>query len=157
MSAEPPRDIAGVVAPPPLIVLAAIALGLLLHWLHPLALRPASWRPLLGVLVALTGLVLIGLALATLRRARTPVEPWKPTRAIVHAGPYRASRNPIYLGFALVHLGVALAVNSLWLLVTLALAIVVLTWGVIRREERYLERRFGKEYTEYKARVRRWI
>lgn len=157
MSTEPPRDVAGVVAPPPLIVLAAIALGLLLHYVHPLPLRPASWRPLLGVLVALTGLVLIGLSLSTLRRARTPAEPWKPTRAIVHAGPYRASRNPIYLGFALVHLGIALAVNSLWLLVTLVLALVVLTWGVIRREERYLERRFGEEYTEYKARVRRWL
>jgi len=76
---------------------------------------------------------------------------------IVRTGPYRFSRNPIYLAFSLLHLGISLWVNSAWLLSTLALAITVMTYLVIPREERYLERRFGEDYLQYKAVVRRWF
>jgi len=75
----------------------------------------------------------------------------------VRAGPYRFSRNPIYLAFSLLHLGIAIWVNSLWLVATLVASVAVIAWVVIPREEQYLERRFGAEYVEYKKSVRRWV
>jgi len=90
------------------------------------------------------------------RAAGTAVPANKPTTAIVRTGPYRFSRNPIYLAFSLLQLGIAIWVNSLWLLATLAVAL-ALIHVVIAREERYLERKFGAEYLAYKASVRRWL
>ena len=81
----------------------------------------------------------------------------KPTTAIVKSGPYRFSRNPIYLAFSLLVLGIACALNSLWLLGTLAAAVSVMSFVVIPREERYLESRFGAEYLDYKTKVGRWL
>jgi protein-S-isoprenylcysteine O-methyltransferase Ste14 len=75
----------------------------------------------------------------------------------VRTGPFRYSRNPIYLAFSLLHLGIAIWLNSLWLLATLVVAVALMDFVVIRKEERYLERRFGAEYLDYKASVRRWL
>ena len=86
-----------------------------------------------------------------------PVPARKPTTAIVRSGPYRFSRNPIYLAYSLLLLGIALWVNSVWLLATLGVAVALMHFFVIRREEEYLERRFGLEYLRYKASVRRWV
>jgi protein-S-isoprenylcysteine O-methyltransferase Ste14 len=91
------------------------------------------------------------------RAAGTPVPGNKPTTAIVQSGPYRFSRNPIYLAFSLLHLGIAIWINSLWLIATLVAALGVMARVVIPREEQYLERRFGEEYLTYKKSVRRWI
>jgi protein-S-isoprenylcysteine O-methyltransferase Ste14 len=93
----------------------------------------------------------------TLRIAGTPVPGDRPTTAVVRSGPYRFSRNPIYLAFSLLHVGVAFWVNSLWLLLTLAPAVALMSLVVIPREERYLESRFPAEYLPYKAAVRRWL
>ncbi|HEU5040160.1 MAG TPA: isoprenylcysteine carboxylmethyltransferase family protein, partial [Gemmatimonadales bacterium] len=76
---------------------------------------------------------------------------------LVTDGPYRFTRNPMYLGFTLWYLAGTAWVNSLWLLVLLPVVLLVMQRGVITREEAYLERRFGREYTEYRARVRRWL
>ncbi|MGF6541646.1 protein-S-isoprenylcysteine O-methyltransferase Ste14 [Paraburkholderia youngii] len=81
----------------------------------------------------------------------------RPTTAIVSKGPFRYSRNPIYLAFSLLQLGMAFSINSLWLLVTLVPAVALMSLVVIPREERYLERRFPSEYLAYKASVRRWL
>jgi protein-S-isoprenylcysteine O-methyltransferase Ste14 len=89
--------------------------------------------------------------------AGTPVPGNQPTTAIVQSGPYRFSRNPIYLAFSILMLGIACWLNSLWLLGTLAAAVSLMSLLVIPREERYLERRFNAEYQEYKAKVRRWF
>jgi protein-S-isoprenylcysteine O-methyltransferase Ste14 len=85
-----------------------------------------------------------------------PAKATSPT-AIVRTGPYRFSRNPIYLAFSVFQLGIAIWVNSLWLLATLAGALALIHYVVIPREEQYLERRFGAEYLDYKASVRRWL
>jgi protein-S-isoprenylcysteine O-methyltransferase Ste14 len=85
------------------------------------------------------------------------VEPWKPTTAIVTTGPYRFTRNPAYLGMALVYVGIALLAEALWVLVPLPFVLAIIDRAVIAREERYLQRKFGHEYLDYKATVRRWI
>jgi protein-S-isoprenylcysteine O-methyltransferase Ste14 len=108
--------------------------------------------PLVVVAVAL-----FAYAVTTFRSAGTPVPARKPTTVIVRTGPYRFSRNPIYLAFSLFQFGVAIWVNSVWLLATLVGAVALVHYVVIRREEQYLERRFGTQYLDYKARVRRWL
>ena len=94
--------------------------------------------------------------LAAFRRARTPVDPYETTTAIVTGGPYRLSRNPGYLGMALTYAGICLLAGALWALVPLIGAVIVIDRGVIRREERYLQAKFGQEYLRYKAHTRRW-
>jgi protein-S-isoprenylcysteine O-methyltransferase Ste14 len=99
----------------------------------------------------------MGSFLSAFRRARTPVDPYTPSEAIVTDGPYRFTRNPAYLGMALTYAGIAIASNAPWALVPLPVAIAVIDRGVIAREERYLERKFGTPYVDYKRRVRRWM
>jgi protein-S-isoprenylcysteine O-methyltransferase Ste14 len=96
-------------------------------------------------------------AVRTFRAAGTPVPGNRPTTTIVRTGPSRFTRNPIYLAFSLLQLGIALWVNSLWLVLTLFAAVAVMSLVVIPREERYLEGRFTSEYSQYKAAVRRWL
>ena len=142
---------------PPLVYLGAIALGLLLHfaWSVQLVSRAASLP--LGGTVVLVAVALFLWAVRTFRLAGTPVPGNRPTTTIVRAGPYRYSRNPIYLSFSLLQLGVALWVNSLWLLVTLVPAVALMSFVVIPREEQYLETHFPSDYLPYKASVRRWL
>jgi protein-S-isoprenylcysteine O-methyltransferase Ste14 len=92
-----------------------------------------------------------------MRRAGTNVDPYEPATAIVTGGPYRFTRNPIYVGFTLVYVGISAFTNALAPLMLLPAVFAVMRRGVIEREERYLERKFGGEYLEYKGRVRRWI
>lgn len=126
---------------PPFVYQGAIALGLLLHfvWSVPLA-SPAVSVPLGGT-AALVAVALFLSAVRTLRAAGTPVPGNRPTTTIVRTGPYRFSRNPIYLSFSLLQVGVAFWVNSLWLLVTLIPAMALMSLVVIPREEQYLETR----------------
>lgn len=90
-------------------------------------------------------------------KSGTPLPGNKPTLAIVRSGPFRWSRNPIYLAFVLLHLGVALAYGSTWVVLALVPTATLIHLVVIRKEERYLEARFGNSYLQYKASVRRWI
>jgi protein-S-isoprenylcysteine O-methyltransferase Ste14 len=96
-------------------------------------------------------------AIVTIRKAGTQVETYKPTTTIVANGPYRFTRNPIYLGMVLGLIGLAIAFDSLWILATLVLFYLVIRYGVVVREEAYLERKFGDVYLGYKSRVRRWL
>ena len=111
----------------------------------------------LGASLVVAAIALFAFSVAKFQAAGTPVPARKPTTAIVRSGPYRFSRNPIYLAFSVLQLGIAIWVNSLWLLATLAGALVLMHFVVIPREEQYLERRFGAEYLDYKASVRRWL
>ncbi|MEO3429204.1 isoprenylcysteine carboxylmethyltransferase family protein [Pelagibius sp. CAU 1746] len=154
------RDTAGVIAPPPLIYLAGLVLGRGADWLLDLPALPersAGGGLWLGLAFGGLGLLLILWAGGRFFRAGTPLPPHRPATALVTEGPYRRSRNPIYLGLALIYLGVVCATASLGILVSFPLVILVMEFGVIRREERYLERRFGRDYLDYKARVRRWL
>ena len=153
------RDTAGVIAPPPLIFLAAAALGLGADWL--LAIPPLGLPLLLRwalAAVMFAGGLAIGLsAIRSFREAGTPPEPWEPTRAFVARGPYRFTRNPMYLGMALGLIAIGLAANSIGVLLMVPVTILVMNAGVIAREERYMSARFGAPYLEWKARTRRWI
>jgi protein-S-isoprenylcysteine O-methyltransferase Ste14 len=110
-----------------------------------------------GAIVTVLAIALFVSAVRTLRAAGTPIPGNRPTTTIVRTGPYRFSRNPIYLAFSLVQLGLSLWVNSLALLITLVPAVALMWLVVIPREERYLEARFPSEYSPYKASVRRWL
>ena len=110
-----------------------------------------------GIGIALVGAGLIAAALLQFRKAGNDPEPWKPDAAFVAQGLYRFSRNPMYLGMALLHLGIALALDSLGALLTWPVASVLIDRLVIAREERHLARRFGPEYQEYRRNVRRWL
>lgn len=155
--ADDSRDTAGVIAPPPLIFAIPLIAGLVANWMRPLPILAGSAGLWLGIALAIAGLGLIVSGIVEFSRANTAVVPFSPTTAIVTSGPFRFTRNPLYLGFVLIYVGVSLAANTLWPLFLLPLAIFVLFGGVIKREERYLERKFGTVYTDYKARVRRWI
>jgi len=142
---------------PPVVYLGAIALGLLLHVAWPVRLVSHAVSVPLGGTTVLVAVALFLSAVRTFRTAGTPVPGNRPTTTIVRTGPYRCSRNPIYLSFSLLQLGVACWVNSLWLLVTLMPAAALMSFVVIPREEQYLETRFPSDYLPYKAAVRRWL
>ena len=144
-------------ARPPFIYLGAIVLGLLLHLVWPLRLVAPSLNIPVGTAVTVLAIALFVSAVRTFRAAGTPVPGNLPTTTIVRNGPYRFTRNPIYLAFSLIHLGLALLVNSLAMLITLVPAVAVMSLVVIPREERYLEARFPSDYMSYKASVRRWL
>ena len=118
---------------------------------------PAMLAMPLGIPLVLIAVALFVWSVVTFKRAGTPVPGGQPTTTIVGAGPYRFSRNPIYLAFSLFHLGIAVWVNSLWLLATLLAAATLISFVVIRREEAYLARKFGTQYLDYKVSVRRWL
>ena len=159
---QPPRDaitasVANRVVRPPLVVLASLLSGALLTVVWPLSFVPHTLRlPVGGVLVAMA-VALFSYSIKQFRMAGTPVPGNKPTTAIVRTGPYRFSRNPIYLAFFAFHLGLAILVNSLWLVATLIPSVAIIAVVVVPREERYLTVRFGTEYLKYKAAVRRWL
>jgi protein-S-isoprenylcysteine O-methyltransferase Ste14 len=143
-------------ARPPAIYLIAIVTGLVLHFVWPIRLVP-KLGVLFGTLIAVLAAALFIWSIKTFHSAGTPVPGNRPTTAIVKGGPYRFSRNPIYLAFSLFQTGIALGVNDAWIAVTLLPAICLISFVVIPREERYLEARFGEQYARYKASVRRWL
>lgn len=157
MTTTPP-DHAGIFIPPPLLYIVPLGVGALLQRLVPVAILPRSVGTVAGgwLLFAL-GIALFAAALLNFRRARTSLIPVKPTTAIVESGPYRFTRNPMYVSMTLVYLGVTLWIDSIWPLVFLPIILFTVQRAVIAREERYLEAKFGEAYRGYKARVRRWI
>ena len=151
---------AGVIARPPLLFLAALLLGFASDRLLPLPF-PVPTIDLVRWIIAgsliLIGLTLFAAGIRNFSQARTPVPTNEPTRALVTTGTHGWTRNPIYLGMFLVYGGIGIAVRSPSILIlTLPLAIAI-RYGVVAREEAYLERRFGDTYRDYKARVRRWV
>jgi protein-S-isoprenylcysteine O-methyltransferase Ste14 len=156
MNAEP--DHANVVMQPPIVWVVLVAGGYGLDLLLPLPFLPLAFPTLwVGVAVWLTGAVLAGIAIAQFRRAGTDVQTHTPTDCIVDTGVFARSRNPIYVGAHIGVVGAAIALDSLWILAALVPFYFVIRYGVVAREEAYLERKFGPPYLAYKAWVRRWI
>ena len=151
-------DTAQVIIRPPLAWGLAVIAGLALNWLLPLPFLPtdlpAGW---LGAMVFVLALALVAWAIVTLTRAGSNVPTNRPTTTIVESGPYRFTRNPIYLGMFLGLIGLAIAFDNLWLLMMLVPFALVIRYGVVAREETYLERKFGDVYRRYHTRVRRWL
>lgn len=153
-------DNAGVIAPPPLIALAAIVIGVLLDRLMPAyvltVLLSLAQRIVIGTILMAAGAALGISAIRAFTRANTYVEPWKPTTALVTRDVFSRLRNPMYVGAILLLAGFAVMIASDWTLVmTIAFAVIV-HFGVIKREERYLEAKFGDTYRAYRLKVRRY-
>jgi protein-S-isoprenylcysteine O-methyltransferase Ste14 len=149
----------GRVVPPPLLVLACLGAGWIAHRLRPVRFLPdlGIAGPAVGAGLVLAGLV-VGLAgVREFRRHRTPTSPYRPTTALVTSGIFRATRNPMYLGFVLVTVGVAIAFNSAAFLVSALLLVLLLHLAVIRPEERFLAERYGGDFEAYRRGTRRWI
>ena len=136
----------------------AVLAGLALQWIVAMPFMPASvpagW---IGGMVFVAALTLVAWAIITITRAGSNVPTSMPTTTIVETGPYRFTRNAIYLGMCLGLVGLAIAFNNLWLLGMLAPFTLVIRYGVVAREEAYLERKFGDAYRHYRTRVRRWL
>ena len=151
------RDRPGVIAPPPVIYLSGVGLGLGAHAMWPLPLGLGGAGVLIGGAVIGFGFLLMMETFLAFRRAKTSVNPYEASSAIVFDGPFGISRNPIYGGMTLVLVGLAGVFDTYWALLSLALVLPVMRWGVIAREELYLEAKFGDDYRRYKQMVRRWI
>lgn len=159
MNAKSKGDSAGVIAHPPVIYAAALALGLGADWLFalPALPLPGGMGTPLALGAGLAGIALLVTAALRFIKAGTNIPTHLPTTALVTDGLYRFSRNPIYVGLTLVYLALALGLASLASLALLPLVLAVMQVGVIQREERYLESKFGEAYRDYKSRVRRWL
>jgi protein-S-isoprenylcysteine O-methyltransferase Ste14 len=151
------QDKAGVVAPPPLIYLGPLVFGLLLSRRFPIAFLPRRITRSLGWPLLSGGVLLISWFEWVIHYAGTPANPYKPVSRMITEGPFQYTRNPAYLSMTMIYTGIASLVNSLWAILLLPVALQVIQRGVIEREERYLERKFGEEYLRYKVQVRRWI
>jgi protein-S-isoprenylcysteine O-methyltransferase Ste14 len=154
------NDVAGVIARPPLILLCALAAGLICDYLFPsnyIAQTTPGLRYVSAGIALTAGLVFIGFAASEMRRVGTNIPTWEPTLEIATEGIYARSRNPIYVSFIFFMIAFGLLFASDWILVMIVPFICVIHFGVVLREERYLLARFGANYANYKARVPRYL
>lgn len=150
-------DSAGVIAPPPVLYLGTLIAGGMLHLAHPWPIQPTAWARVLGVLLLLLGAGLARWSFVVMAQRGTSASPRAASSALVTAGPFGFSRNPIYVAMTLLYLGLCGLAASIWPLCLLPGLLAVMQWGVILREERYLTRRFGPAYVTYQQQVRRWL
>jgi protein-S-isoprenylcysteine O-methyltransferase Ste14 len=154
------RDRPGIVVFPPVIPISTIALGFTLQWLVPLggvARIDQPWRIAIGATVFAAGASLCIIARRSLLRRGTNVNPLQPTTALATEGIFQWTRNPIYVGGTVAMIGIAFAFALDWLLLLIGPSLLVMHFGVVRREEQYLEGKFGEEYRRYKSRVPRYV
>jgi protein-S-isoprenylcysteine O-methyltransferase Ste14 len=152
------RDAADVRIHPPALFAGAVLLGVALDWAWELGFARGNSLPIaLGAAAICGGVAILLSAFSVFRRIGQHPDPRKPTPTIARDGPYRFTRNPMYLGGSLIQLGIGIALGNAWILVLLVPVVLVIHNGAILPEERYLERKFGDEYTSFKASVRRWI
>ncbi len=151
-------DSPGVRYPPPVLYVTGFLIGYGLTLLVPLGAWPALLPRAVGASLAALGVLIAFWAIALFWLNRTAVFPHKPASTLIsRRGPYRFTRNPMYLSLSLAYLGVAIFVRTGWAILLLPLVLAAVTRMVIAREEAYLERRFGDEYLSYKKHVRRWV
>ena len=150
-------DNAGVAFRPPVLLAVIIALAFVARWAFPLSFLPPRLSATAGPIIVAASFVLFFASVYTMRRGGGSVPTGEPTDAIVRQGPYRFSRNPIYLSMLFLQMGLGVWTNSAGFFALACAFLVLLTWGVISREERYLERKFGSGYMSYKSRIRRWL
>jgi protein-S-isoprenylcysteine O-methyltransferase Ste14 len=149
-----------VFVPPPLFFVGGWITAWLIHRRLPFEIDgagPTAIQATLGVIILGAGLALMGWGIVTFRRLKTPLVPVQPARVVVTDGPYRFTRNPMYLGLTAAYVGLAILLNLAWPIVLLPIVLLVVSAVVIEREERHLLAKFGPAYEEYCARVRRWL
>ncbi len=147
-----------VIAPPVAVYVGFVLLGAGAEYLWPSGAGHGGIALyVIGAVAIAVGLLLIVWAGLTFRSHGTRPEPWKPSTAVVDSGPYRFSRNPMYVAFCAIHVGIGIAAGGIWIIATVVPTLVVMRYGVIGREERYLEAKFGDTYLRYKGATRRWL
>ncbi len=151
------KDYPGVIALPPLILIAFIGVGVILHNLFPMHFIHGPLRTIVGAIFLVYSVLIMSLAVLQMRKAGTNIDVRKPSMSVVTEGIYRFTRNPMYLSMALLMIAISVLVSNIWILILTLPFIIVMQKGVIEREERYLEGKFGIDYTTYKKRTRRWI
>jgi protein-S-isoprenylcysteine O-methyltransferase Ste14 len=142
---------------PPLLYGSAFLVELVLQWIWPLVIIRQPIAFWLGLILSIPALVLAAWGSRTMHQSGTNISPLKPAVALVTTGPFGFSRNPLYVAITLLYVGFTMLLNSWWGVLLLAPVLVALHWGVVRREERYLEGKFGEEYDKYRSRVRRYL
>jgi protein-S-isoprenylcysteine O-methyltransferase Ste14 len=153
-----PPDSPNVVIHPPIALGIAVVAAIALNWFYPLPFLDKAIPGIeVGLILLLLTLLIVRWAAVTFRKARTNILTSQATNAIVSDGPFAYSRNPIYVAIFLGLAGFAFAFDSLWFLAAMVPMAAVIRYGVIAREESYLERKFGNQYLDYKAKVRRWL
>ena len=150
-------DKPGVVVPPPLLYGGAFVVLLVLRWFWPMPIFGHAVALWLGLALLVLGIGMAAWGIRTMQAAGTNVNPALLTTAIVKSGPFRFSRNPLYLALMLLYLGLTLAFNTWWGIVLLVPVLIIMHRGVVLREERYLEQKFGETYRQYRSKVRRYL
>ncbi|HKH19649.1 MAG TPA: isoprenylcysteine carboxylmethyltransferase family protein [Gammaproteobacteria bacterium] len=149
---------ANVNIPPPLVFIACIVLGALLQYgVAPIPFPDDAWIRIAGAIILVAALALIFSALATFKKTGQDPKPWKPTPELIIEGPYRWTRNPMYVGLASILVGLGLALNNLWFSLLAAAALVAVHFMAVLPEEKYLNEKFGRDYEDYRKKVRRYL
>ena len=148
---------AAVKFPPPIVFLVFMAVAYGLQQIAPLSIGSAPGVNYSGLIAVIVGMVIILLAGLSLKRASTSIEPWKPTTQIVSSGVFAYSRNPIYVAFSFISIGLGVFLGSWWIAISFIPSSIAVYHLAIKKEERYLEEKFGTEYLKYKRKVRRWL
>jgi protein-S-isoprenylcysteine O-methyltransferase Ste14 len=157
MKDDPAKASPNVISCPPLVFIGALAAGLLLSWLLPSHNFATVPFKVVGGLMGVFGTTVAFWGMYVFRRAGTNVRPSRPVTTLVTGGPFRYSRNPFYVAMTVIYVGLTLYLGLIWPLLTLVPALIVVHWRIVRREEGFLEDRFGDDYRAYKAQVHRWI
>ncbi len=147
----------GIRIPPPVIYVAALAIGFVLNYLWPMSPFSGSSRYVIGSLLIAVNVLIMPPVLRRFRRAGTAFDVRKAASVLITDGPYRFSRNPSYVSLTLLYLGIGSLLNNGWILILVAPVFLVMDLWVVRKEERHLETKFGEDYLRYKAAVRRWL
>ena len=154
---EKEKNLTGVRIHPPVLTFIHLLAAFLLGWLLPLPIPTPTWVWFSGAAIVLVGLILAGWAFALFSRAHTTLDPHGGSTALVSGGPYRFTRNPIYVGYVCLLVGFPLIINDVWGLILSPLLVVLMSRLVIAYEEVYLAEQLGQPYLDYKTRVRRWL
>ncbi len=142
---------------PPVIFGVALLTGIVIDVVYPLPNIPIGIQLGIGIAIVISGILLIRSSMTSIDRAGTTYDPYAVSTALVTTGTYRYTRNPGYLGLAVIQFGLAVMIDSIWILLTTIIAIAVVNQFVIKLEEEKLGRSFGQEYQNYIKQVRRWI
>ncbi len=157
MTIDKDKNGASVKFPPPLVFVLFLFIAYGLHYFRAVEISSMSSLLYAGSVLVILGFIILFIASISFKRAQTNIKPWKPTTRIISSGIFAYSRNPIYLSFCVVAIGIGLMVNSLWVTLSFIPSIVIIFFSAIKKEEFYLESKFGEDYLAYKEKVRRWL
>ena len=151
------KDNAGVIAPPPAIYLIAILIGVMIDYFFPFSFMPENFQLPLGLLIILLAAILMALGIREFKKAETNVSPNKPVTAVITSGPFRYTRNPLYVSLSFVLIGIGIWLDNIWIITMLVPVLILIHYGVVKREEQYLTKKFEEKYLIYRGSVPRWF